>query len=107
MSRSFYHYLYIFLPCTFCKFSKANQFFNLAYIGTICKAAWTAGITKRNRYIVFLTDIKNFIEIFIERVFFSCHCHPCKYKGTSTGYDVHFSFMLFNLVDCLSCNSTV
>ena len=36
-----------------------------------------------------------------------CHCHPCKYKGTSTGYDVHFFFMLFNLVDCLSCNSTV
>ena len=32
MSRSFYHYLHIFLPCTFCKFSKTNQFFNLAYI---------------------------------------------------------------------------
>ena len=32
-------------------------------------------------------------EMFIERIFFSGHAHPCKYKTSSTAYDIHFTFV--------------
>ena len=41
MTRTFYHNLYIVIPCTFCQFSETNQFFNLTYIGCIGKASRT------------------------------------------------------------------
>ena len=107
MSRTFYHNLYIVIPGTFCKFSQTNKFFNLAYICCICKTSRTAGVAKRNCYIILFADIKNFIIVFIEWVLFACHTHPCKYKASATAYDIHFSFMFFNLLDCFSCNSTV
>ena len=45
--------------------------------------------------------------MFIEWVFFSGHAHPCKDKTSSTAYDIHFTFMFFDLFDGFSCDSTV
>ena len=107
MSRSFYHNLYIMIPCTFGQFSEADKFFNLAYICCISKTSRTAGITKRNSYIIFFADVENFIVMLIEWVLFSGHAHPCKDKTSATAYNVHFTFMFFDLFDGFSCDSTV
>ena len=93
MSRSFDHNLYIMIPCTFGQFSETYKFFNLAYICCVGKTSRTAGITKRNSYVVFFADVEDFIVMFIEWVFFSGHAHPCKDKTSTTAYDVHFTFM--------------
>lgn len=52
-------------------------------------------------------DIQNLIIIFIKWIFFPCHTHPRKYKRTTSGYDVHFSLMLPNLLDCFARDATV
>ena len=46
VTGTFNHNLNILLPCTLCKLSESYKLFNLAYIGSICKTAGTAGITK-------------------------------------------------------------
>ena len=107
MARTFYHNLYIVIPCTFGQFSEANQLFNLAYVRCISKAARTASVTKRNGHIIFFTDIQNFIIIFIEWILLAGHGHPCKYEASSTAYDVHFTFVLFDLFDGLACDTAV
>ena len=107
MSRSFYHYLYIVVPCTFCKFSKTHQFFNLAYIGSIGQTSRAACITKGDSNIIFFADIKNLIIVFVERIFFSGHTHPCKYKTSATAYNIHFTFVFFYLFNRFTCNSAV
>ena len=107
MSGAFYHNLNIFLPCTFCKFTQTNQFFNLADIGCVCKTAGTAGVAKRYGHIIFPTDIQNFIVILVKRILLSGHTHPCKYKGTATGDNIHLSFMFSNLLNGFSCNPAV
>ena len=43
----------------------------------------------------------------IEWVLFSGHAHPCKDKTSATAYNVHFTFMFFDLFDGFSCDSTV
>ena len=56
---------------------------------------------------MFLTDIKDLIIIFVKWIFFSCHAHPCKYKTSTTTYNVHLSLMIFDLVNGLSCDSAM
>ena len=107
MSRSLYHHLHIVIPRTFCKFSETHQLLNLTHISGIRKASRTTCIPQRNCHIMFLTDFKNFIIIFIERIFLSGHRHPCKYQAAATAYDIHLSFVFFDLVNCFSCNSTM
>ena len=107
MPRSFHHYLYIFFPGPLRQFSQAHQFFNLTHIRTVRKTAWAAGISQRDGHVIFPADIQNFIVIFIEGVFLTCHAHPRKYQGTAAGYNIHFPFVLLNLFNGLSGNSTV
>ena len=76
--------LHIMCPCTFCQFAEAYKLFNLAYVCGIGQTSRAACITKGDVNIVFFTDIQNLVEMFIERIFFSCHAHPCKYKTSST-----------------------
>ena len=107
MSRSLYHDLYVVIPCTLCELSKSYKLLYLAYICCICQAARSAGISKRDCHIVLLTDFKYLIIVLVERIFLSCHAHPCKYKAASTAYDIHLTLVLFNLVYRFSCDSTV
>ena len=107
MSRTFYHNLYIVIPCTLGQFSEADEFFNLAHISSVSKTSRTTGITKGNGNIIFFADVEDFIVMLIEWVLFSGHAHPCKDKTSATAYDVHFTFMLFDLFDGFSCDSTV
>ena len=73
VSRAFHHYLNIVLPCPFCKLSEADKLFYLADVGCVGKAARPACIAKAYSYIVLFANIKNFIIIFIKRIFVSCH----------------------------------
>ena len=107
MARSFNHDLHVMGPCTFGKFSKTYQLFNLAYISGISQTARTTCISKRNSNVMLFTDVQNLIEVFIERIFFTGHAHPCKYKASTTAYNVHFTFVFFDLLDGLSCDSAV
>ena len=107
MSRTFDHDLYIMCPCTFCQFAEAYKLFNLAYVCGIGQTSRAACITKGDGNIVFFTDIQNFVEMFIERIFFSGHAHPCKYKTSSAAYDIHFTFVFFDLFNSFAGDSTV
>ena len=107
MSRSLYHDLYVFLPCTLCQFTQAYQFFNLAHIRGIRQASRTTCVAERDRHVVLPADIQNLIVIFIERILFSRHAHPGKYQRSSAGHNVHLTLMIPDLIDRLSCNSTV
>ena len=107
MTWSLNHDLYVMSPCTFGKLSKTYQLFNLAYISGISQTARTTCISKRNSNIMLFTDVQNLIEVFIERIFFTGHAHPCKYKASATAYNVHFTFVFFDLLDGLSCDSAV
>ena len=107
MARAFYHNLYVVIPCSLGQFSKSYQLFNLTYICGICQTTRSAGITQRNGHIILFADIKDFIIILVKRIFLSGHAHPCKYQTSATAYDVHFTFMFFDLFNGLSCNSTV
>ena len=107
MTWSLNHDLYVMSPCTFGKLSKTYQLFNLAYISGISQTARTTCISKRNSNVMLFTDVQNLIEVFIERIFFTGHAHPCKYKASTTAYNVHFTFVFFDLLDGFSGNSTV
>lgn len=107
MPRAFYHHLHIFCPCTFCQFSQTHQLFNLAHVTRIGQTARTACIPKRNCNIIFPADFKNLIKVFVKWIFISSHTHPRKHKRSASGYNIHFSFMLLDLFNCLSCNSTM
>ena len=107
VSRTFNHNLNIVSPCTFGEFTQTDKLFDLADICGISQTSWTAGITERDSNVMFFADIKDFIEIFIERVFFAGHAHPCKDKASATAYDIHFTFVFFDLFDGFSGNSTV
>ena len=107
MSRSFHHHLNVFFPRTFRQLSQTNQLLDLANITRICKASRTTSISKRDCHIILPADLQNFIIIFVKWIFFSGHTHPCKHKGTSTRNNIHFPFMLFDLLNRLSRNSTM
>ena len=107
MSRTFHHHLNILLPCPPGQFAQTHQLLDLADVRCICKTSWSACVTEWNRHIIFPTNIQNLIIIFIKWIFFPCHTHPRKYKRTTSGYDVHFSLMLPNLLDCFTRNATV
>ena len=107
MSRSFHHNLYIMHPCTLGQFSKADKFLDLTYVGCICQTSWTTGIPKGNGNIIFLTNIKNFIKILIKWILFSCHAHPCKNQASATAYNVHFTFVFFDLLNSFPGNPAV
>ena len=107
MTRTFNHNLNILCPCTLCQLTKTNEFLNLTYITCICKTSRTAGITKRNCNIIFTADIQDFIIIFIKRILFTGHTHPCKNQRTATGHNIHFTFVLTNLFNCLTCNAAM
>ena len=77
MSRSLYHYLNIFFPCSVCKLRKCYKFLYLCRISGILKTSRTAGITKTHCNIILPAYIEYLIIILIERIFISCHLHPC------------------------------
>ena len=107
MAGSFHHNLYILFPCPFGQFTEADKFFDLTDIAAIGQTSRTAGVAQGNGNVIFATNFEDFIEIFIKRIFFSGHAHPGKNKRTAPGYDIHFSFMFFNLFYGLSGDATV
>ncbi len=76
MSRSFDHDLHILLPGALRELPKPDQLSDLRCIRRIGKAPRPAGITKRDRHIIFPTDIENLIEVFIKRILLPGHGHP-------------------------------
>lgn len=58
MSGAFHHNLYTFCPRTFCQFAEADKLFYLTHITGISKTSGAAGISERNRHIVFSADIQ-------------------------------------------------
>ena len=108
VSGALYHDLYIVRPCALGQFTETDKLLDLADIRCVCKTSRAAGITQRDGHIVFLADIQNLIKIFIERIFLSGHAHPGKHQRASAAADdIHFSFMLFDLIDGFSGDSAV
>ena len=107
MARAFDHYLNVFLPCTFCQFSKRDQFFNLCSVCSICNTAGTACITETHSNVIFLTDIENFIIMLIERIFLSGHFHPGEHDRSTAGNDIHKTFVLLKAGSSSTIHSAV
>ncbi len=107
MSRSLDHHLHISVPCTLGQLAERHQLLNLADICGIGQAAGTAGITERNGYIVFPTDLQNLIKVRQEGILLSRHAHPGKNKRTASGYNIHFPVAVTNLVDGLPADAAV
>ena len=107
MTWTFNHHLHVVLPRSVRKFSETHELFNLANVCRVCQASRSARVSERHCNVVFLADIKNLVVIFVERIFVSCHHHPCKDERASAAYDVHLPPDLPNLLDCLSRYSAV
>ena len=107
MSRSLNHNLNVLFPCTFGQLAKTYKLLDLAYVCCVSQTSRTAGITKGDGHIILAADIQDLVVVFIERILLTGHAHPCKYKRSSSGNDIHFSLVITDLIDGLSCDSTV
>ena len=52
-------------------------------------------------------DLKNLIVILVKRILLSGHTHPRKHQRTASGYNIHFSLVLLDLLDRLARDSAV
>ena len=107
MARPFDNDLNAFFMSSFCKFSQSHQFFNLTYVRSIGQTPWTACITQRDCHIVFSANIQDIIKVFVEWIFLAGHTHPRKDETTTTAYNIQSTFMLSNLFNRLTGNTTV
>ena len=107
MTGTFHHDLYIMIPGTFGQFSQTDKLLDLTYIRCIGQTARTAGITERDGDIVFLTDVQNLVEMFIEGIFLTGHAHPGEDKASATADNVHFSFVFLDLFNGFACDAAV
>ena len=107
VSGTLHHDLYILFPGTFGQLAQADQLFDLADVGGIGKAAGTAGIAQRDGDVILAADVQNLVVVFIEWIFLAGHAHPGKDQGAAAGNDIHFAFVLANLVDGLAGDAAV
>jgi len=107
MSRTFYHDLNVVIPCSFRQLTQANQFFDLTNIGSISQTSRTTCVSQGNGHIVFLTDIKDLVIMFIERIFLASHAHPGKYQASAAADDIHLSLVFLDLFDGFLCDPAV
>ena len=107
MSRSLNHNLNVLFPCTFGQLAKTYKLLDLAYVCCVSQTSRTAGISKGDGHIILAADIQDLVVVFIERILLTGHAHPCKYKRSSSGNDIHFSLVVTDLIDSLSCDSAV
>ena len=89
VAGAFYHNLYALIPSALCQFTQVEQLLNLRSVGSISNAAGTQAITQANSYVIFSTDIKNFIIVFIQWIFSVIVQHPAGDKTTATADNVH------------------
>ena len=107
MPRSFHHHLYVVVPGPLGKFAQAHQFFDLAYVGGVRQTSGPAGVSQRDGHIVFFTDLQDLIKIFIEGILFPCHTHPGKNQASAPAYNIHFPFVLPDLLNRLAGDAAV
>ena len=107
MSRTFHHYLYVVIPRSLGELAQTNQLLNLAYVGCVGQTSRTASVSQGYGNVVLLTNVQDFIVVFVERVLVSGHAHPCKNKTSATADDVHLSLVFPNLLDGFPSDSAV
>ena len=91
VAGAFYHNLYTLIPSALCQFAQVQQLLNLRSVGSISNAAGTQTIAKADGYIIFGTDIKNFIIVFIQWVFSVIVQHPAGDKAAAAADNVHLT----------------
>ena len=89
VAGAFYHNLYALVPSALCQFAQVQQLLNLRSVGSISNAAGTQTITKADGYIIFGTDIKNFIIVFVQRILCVIVQHPAGDKAAAAANNVH------------------
>ena len=91
VAGAFYHNLYALIPSALCQFTQVEQLLNLRSVGSISNAAGPQTIAKADGYIIFGTDIKNFIIVFIQWVFSVIVQHPAGDKAAAAADNVHLT----------------
>ena len=89
VAGAFYHNLYALIPGTLCQFTQVQQLLNLCSVGSVSNAAGTQAIAKADGYIIFSTDIKNFIIVFVQRILCVIVQHPAGDKAAAAANNVH------------------
>ena len=83
MPRTLDHYLDVVIPCALCQLTESYELLDLAYVSGVCQTSRTACISERYSDIVLFADIEDLVVIFVERILFPGHAHPCEYKAAS------------------------
>ena len=91
VAGAFYHNLYPLIPSALCQFTQVQQLLNLRSVGSISNASGTQAIAKADSYIIFGTNIKNFIIVFIQRILCFIVQHPAGDKAAAAADNIHLT----------------
>ena len=107
VTGALHHHLHAFVPGALSQLAQVQQLLNLRSIGSISNTAGAQAIAQGNSYIIFGTNIKNFIVVFVQRIFPIIMQHPASNEGTAAANNIHHAAFINQSLEHIAIDATV